>query len=130
MPCFPAIYYSFAAPTLAGVVALMLEANGNLTWRDVQGVIASTAQYNDPEEPSWMTNESSFKSIPLKYVLAEFERQYNMVVKTQNIDVEQLFTGTFSNTDINLALESISTPSQIRYTLGDDNVLFYAENTP
>ncbi|RNC89326.1 MAG: DUF4974 domain-containing protein [Allomuricauda sp.] len=81
-------------------------------------------------QPSWITNESSFKSIPLKYVLAEFERQYNKVVKTENIDVEQLFTGTFSNTDINLALESISTPSQIRYKLGDDNVLFYAENTP
>ncbi len=81
-------------------------------------------------QPAWMGNESSFKSIPLKYVLAEFERQFNIEVDTKNIDVEQLFTGTFSNTDINLALESISTPSQIRFKLGDDNVLFYAGNTP
>lgn len=81
-------------------------------------------------EPSWMKNESTFKSIPLKYVLAEFERQFDMEVKTKDIDTEQLFTGTFSNTYINLALESISAPSQIRFTLGEDNVLFYAENTP
>jgi len=81
-------------------------------------------------QPAWMNNESSFKSIPLKYVLAEFERQYDVEVKTKNIDTEQLFTGTFSNTDINLALKSISTPSQIRFTLEDDNVLFYAEKTP
>lgn len=81
-------------------------------------------------QPSWMNNESSFRSIPLKYVLAEFERQYDIAVKTENIDTEQLFTGTFSNTDIKLALESISVPSQIRYKLGKDNVLFYAENAP
>jgi len=81
-------------------------------------------------QPSWMANESTFKSIPLKYVFAEFERQFDYKVKSENVDVEQLFTGTFSNTDINLALESISTPSQIRYKLGDDNVLFYAGNTP
>ncbi|MEM8926835.1 MAG: FecR domain-containing protein [Bacteroidota bacterium] len=80
--------------------------------------------------PSWTQSESTFKSIPLKYVLAEFERQFNIEVETQNINTEQLFTGTFNNTDINLALESISTPSQIRYKLGTDNVLFYAGNTP
>ena len=80
--------------------------------------------------PSWIQNESSFKSIPLTYVLAEFERQFNITVETQNINTEQLFTGTFNNTNINLALESISTPSQIRYKLGEDKVLFYAGDTP
>jgi ferric-dicitrate binding protein FerR (iron transport regulator) len=80
--------------------------------------------------PSWTQNESTFKSIPLRYVLAELERQFNIEVETQNINTEQLFTGTFNNTDINLALESISTPSQIRYKLEADKVLFYAGNTP
>ena len=80
--------------------------------------------------PSWTQNESTFKSIPLKYVLAELERQFNIEVETQNVNTEQLFTGTFNNTDINLALESISTPSQIRYKLEADKVLFYAGNTP
>jgi len=80
--------------------------------------------------PSWIDKESSFKSIPLKYVLEEFERQHNIKVETQNIDTDQLFTGTFSNTDINLALKSISVPSQIKFKLEGTKVLFYAENMP
>ena len=80
--------------------------------------------------PSWMSNESTFKSIPLNYVLDEFERQYDVKIKTQNVNLEQLFTGSFSNTNINLALQSISTPSQISYTLEKNKVLFYAENAP
>ncbi|UWX55627.1 FecR family protein [Maribacter litopenaei] len=28
-------------------------------------------------QPSWVNKESSFKSLPLKYVLAELQRQYN-----------------------------------------------------
>ncbi|MET1260262.1 FecR domain-containing protein [Flagellimonas sp. DF-77] len=80
--------------------------------------------------PSWMDDESSFKSIPLHYVFEELERQFDVKVKVENVDTDQLFTGTFSNSDLTLALESISTPSQIRYTLEGENVLFYAENRP
>lgn len=81
-------------------------------------------------EPSWMNNESSFKSIPLKYVLAEFERQHNLTVTYQNLDVDQLYTGSFSNTNKELALKSITVPLQITYTLEDNKVLFYGENAP
>ena len=38
---------SAAAPTVAGVVALMLEANPNLGWRDVRNILAATARGND-----------------------------------------------------------------------------------
>lgn len=78
-------------------------------------------------EPSWIKNESNFKSIPLKYVLDEFQRQFNIEVTTQNIDTDQLFTGSFSNTDKEIALQSISTPSQIKFKLEGNKVLFYAE---
>ncbi|PXX25189.1 FecR family protein [Arenibacter sp. ARW7G5Y1] len=79
------------------------------------------------KEPSWIRNESSFKSIPLKFVLDEFQRQFSIEVSTKNIDTNQLFTGSFSNTDKELALQSISTPSQIMYKLEGNKVLFYAE---
>lgn len=80
--------------------------------------------------PSWMNDESSFKSIPLKFVLAEFERQHNITVETQNVDTDQLFTGTFSNTDTDLAVQSISVPSRIKFKFEGNKVLFYAENAP
>ena len=79
------------------------------------------------KEPSWIRNESSFKSIPLKFVLDEFQRQFNIEVTIENIDTNQLFTGSFSNTDKELALQSISTPSQIKFKLEGNKVLFYAE---
>lgn len=47
---------SAAAPLVAGIVALMLEANPNLTWRDVRWILAHTAQRNDPAHPDWTAN--------------------------------------------------------------------------
>jgi ferric-dicitrate binding protein FerR (iron transport regulator) len=88
------------------------------------------AENPDANLPAWLNQESSFKSIPLKYVLAEFERQHDIEVETRNVDTAQLFTGTFSNTDANLALQSISIPSQIKFKFEGNKVLFYAENTP
>ena len=81
-------------------------------------------------QPAWMRNESSFKSVPLYYVLKELERQYGITVTTEKIDTKQLFTGSFSNTDLNLALESISAPTQLLYNINKDKVLIYAENKP
>ena len=88
----------------------------------------STATKNG--QPSWINNESSFKSIPLKYVLEEFQRQHNVSVDLNNIDTSQLFTGTFSNSDIDLALKSISVPLQIKFKLEGNKVLFYGESAP
>lgn len=80
--------------------------------------------------PSWITNESTFKSIPLLYVIKEFERQYNTVVETKNIDTTILYTGTFTNKNIDLALKSICLPNQIKFKLEKNKVLLYAENAP
>ncbi|MBO0329040.1 FecR family protein [[Muricauda] lutisoli] len=94
----------------------------------INGNIVSTGA-TDGSSPSWMNNESSFESIPLKYVFAELERQFNIKVTTENIDTNLLFTGSFNNTDLNMALKSISTPSKTHFTIDGDNVLFYAGNT-
>ncbi len=77
--------------------------------------------------PSWIKDESSFKSMPFKFVLAEFERQHNIEVATENVNLTKLFTGSFSNTNLDLALKSISIPSGIKFKLEDKKVLFYAE---
>ncbi|MCH2115059.1 MAG: S8 family serine peptidase [Pirellulales bacterium] len=44
---------SAAAPMVSGVIALMLEANPNLSWRDVQEILVRSARRNAPfEEPA------------------------------------------------------------------------------
>lgn len=47
---------SAAAPMVSGVVALMLEANPRLTWRDVRLVLARTARKVDPDNPGWTSH--------------------------------------------------------------------------
>lgn len=47
---------SAATPVASGVVALILEANPNLTWRDVRAVLELSAQKVDPDNPSWYKN--------------------------------------------------------------------------
>ncbi len=47
---------SAVAPTVAGVVALMLQANPNLTWRDVQAILVNSAERNDPTDTGWSLN--------------------------------------------------------------------------
>ncbi|CAB9505443.1 Furin-like protease 1, isoform 1 [Seminavis robusta] len=51
---------SFSAPVVSGVVALMLEANPILGWRDVQAILALTSQQINPEDPDWTTNGAGF----------------------------------------------------------------------
>ncbi|VEP17726.1 putative Furin [Hyella patelloides LEGE 07179] len=47
---------SAATPLVSGVIALMLEANPNLTWRDVQHILVETAEKNDPNDLDWVQN--------------------------------------------------------------------------
>lgn len=47
---------SAAVPMVSGVVALMLEENPDLTWRDVQDVLIRTARKIDPGSGEWITN--------------------------------------------------------------------------
>ena len=47
---------SSATPLAAGVIALMLDANENLTWRDVQHVLVNSARMNDASDSSWEVN--------------------------------------------------------------------------
>jgi subtilisin-like proprotein convertase family protein len=47
---------SSATPLVSGVVALMLEANPNLGWRDVQHILANTARKNDAADAGWSQN--------------------------------------------------------------------------
>lgn len=47
---------SAAVPSVSGTVALMLDANPGLTWRDVQHILVKTAIQNDSSDADWRTN--------------------------------------------------------------------------
>jgi subtilisin family serine protease len=51
---------SAAAPLVAGVVALILEANPNLGWRDIQQIFVNTSRITDPNDVDWVTNGGGY----------------------------------------------------------------------
>ena len=51
---------SASCPIAAGVVALMIEANPNLGWRDVQEILISTARQIDTADSDWSANSAGF----------------------------------------------------------------------
>lgn len=68
------------------------------------------------ENPSWINDISSFKSMPYNAVIAEFERQYGVTVELDQIDTKQLFTGSFIHDNMDIALKSITLPLNLKYT--------------
>jgi subtilisin-like proprotein convertase family protein len=47
---------SSASPLGSGAIALAMEANPNLSWRDIQALLMETARKNDPSDTTWTTN--------------------------------------------------------------------------
>ena len=85
-------------------------------FRIISGVITKDSIAMD-NAPSWRVDESSFRSVPFLHVMQEFERQYDVLVTTRNVDTLQLFTGTFTHSNISLALKSITIPLNLTYQM-------------
>ena len=63
---------SAATPVAAGIVALMLQANPALTWRDVQHIIVHAAVPTDPTDSGWRENAGGL-AFNLKYGFGRME---------------------------------------------------------
>ena len=81
----------------------------------------------DTAQPSWLRGESSFKSVPLKYVISEFENQYNLKITTDNIDTSRLFTGSFTHKNLDLALQSVTIPLNLTFSKSGKSILLKRE---
>ncbi len=86
----------------------------NTTYRIVNGE-EETYAFSDKSQPDWLEGESSFNSVPLKFVINELERQYKVSVETQNVDMDQLFTGSFTHQNLEIALKAITLPLDLKY---------------
>ena len=79
------------------------------------------------KKPDWLNNVSSFISVPLSEVLDEFERQYNVKIDAKTIKQDELFSGKFTHNDINIALQSIIQPLQLRYKKVNKTIILTRE---
>ncbi|QCE41951.1 FecR family protein [Psychroserpens sp. NJDZ02] len=79
------------------------------------------------QQPDWIHSVSSFISVPLSEVFAEFERQYNVKIEGNTIKKSTLFSGKFTHNDINIALQSITQPLQLQYKKVNNTIILTRE---
>lgn len=73
------------------------------------------------KKPKWTSNRSAFKAVPIKNVIEELERQYNVNVTFKNTDNTRLFTGVFVNDNLENALISITKPMNLTFEISESN---------
>lgn len=94
------------------------------SYRVINKQIQKTDDF-DAQMPSWLQKESSFTAVPLNQVIAELERQYDLKIETKDVDTSKLFTGSFTHTNQKTALEAITIPLQLSYSIKGKTVIFY-----
>lgn len=94
------------------------------TFRVINGIIENVEDFN-LQNPSWIQQESSFNKIPLDQVIAELERQYDIKIKVEGVDTSKLFTGSFTHTDKEIALQAVTIPLKLGYRIQGKTIIFY-----
>jgi ferric-dicitrate binding protein FerR (iron transport regulator) len=74
-------------------------------------------------EPSWKKGESSFKSVPLEYVIKALKNQYKITIDASKIDVNKRFTGSFTHKNLQVALQTVFVPMKIDVTFKDEKTV-------
>ena len=97
-----------------------------MTYRELPG---HTQMYvfSDQPEPTWINEESSFRSVPLNHVLDELERQYQVTVEAKDVDVTRLFSGSFSHENLDIALQAVTIPLDLHYEIIDNKIVITVE---
>lgn len=90
------------------------------------GVIISEKKHT--MRPGWIYDESSFENTRVKWVLEELKSVYGINIISENIDVDLQYTGSFTNTDLDSALQTITLPLRLEYVIENKNVILSAKD--
>lgn len=117
--------YSGLVKVITAYSSVLLKPNN--AYRIVKGKERNYTISNQ-SEPDWLNGESSFNSVPFSFVIKDLERQYKVSVETNNIDLNQLFTGSFTHTNLEIALKSITIPVNLNYQINGNQIALTIEN--
>lgn len=119
----------FEVKTYEGLVSVaykdtLVKLPRGTIFKVVNGIIATNNTF-DVNEKSWLQKESNFKSTSLRFVLEEIENQFNYTIETKDIDLGILYSGGFTHTDVNIALQSITIPLQLSYKIEGKKITIF-----
>ena len=116
----------FEVKCFEGIVAI--NSNGKsqqltkgVSYRIFNSEVSSDSTFNS--QPEWILDKSSFKSVPLYIMIEEFERQYNVEIKTENINIEKIITGGFVHNNLEQALITLTVPFDLAYNQNQSNII-------
>jgi len=75
------------------------------------------------DQPAWISGESRFKAVPLKYVLSQMKKQFGVDFVNRGIDENVLFTGSFVHDDLDLSLKLVFKSLRIKYSKKAGNII-------
>ena len=99
---------SSSAPLAAGVIALVLEANPLLTWRDLRLILAQSARKNDPGNAEWTMNGGGFNiNHNYGFGVIDANAAVNLARTWVNVGPQIVFAGATAT--VNLAIPDDNT---------------------
>jgi subtilisin-like proprotein convertase family protein/V8-like Glu-specific endopeptidase len=111
---------SSAAPLVAGVTALMLEANPALSWRDVQHVLVGSARRNAASDADWVLNGAG-RWVNHKYGFGAIDAAAAVALADTWVPVGPEVSVSSSTISVNAAIpDNNATGISSSFTLGDD----------
>lgn len=71
--------------------------------------------------PKWIVGEFFFVNTPLNQVFEELNRQYNVEVAFEGVDLERNYTGFFKRDELTKSLDLICIPMELTYLISSDS---------
>ena len=116
---FEVVCYEGSVGVNLGDTSHILKPNDRLIINDSK-VILDKIEFSIPD---WKNGMSIIDSQPLEFVLNELKNYYDINVDVSNIDTTQIYTGSFTHDDLEIALNSITLPLGLSYTINGETVL-------
>lgn len=82
----------------------------------------STTQFNLNHVATWRSGAFHFNSIPLQKVVNELERQFAIEIEVASDISQSIYSGFFSKTDLNEALQLVFVPMGMKYKIDGNKV--------
>ena len=83
--------------------------------------------FDNISKKDWRSGEFYFTKKSLQFVFSEVQRQYNVEITASEDIKNRIYTGYFSNQNLEEALDGICLPMQLKYTIKNKNSILINE---
>jgi len=84
-------------------------------------------QFDIDQVTGWIKGEIYFRSTPLNHVFEEIARQFNLEIEVQADIADLTFTGRFTDSDLNRAMEAVCLSSGLKYQVTSGSTIIITD---